>query len=512
MSIPNYTFEEFLKLSKDKRVIPIFREVFSGTLSPVSVFEKLAISNSGSFLLESAEAGVWARYSFVGVKMRGRLVLETGSSVNWIPGTHESALPKDLGHKLPATPLEAIDLIQQSWHTKLDGIELPITSGLVGSISWEMVSELEKLDLTNDDISLCPVMHLALVKNMVVLDHLEGKLFFVANCFIEGQSYDELRDIYDAAKLEIEEMIAALLVPTSDFMGDIPSVDDKIRPNGIPQEQFMEIVKVAKDHVVRGDVFQVVLSQRFTAPLKADPIDVYRALRALNPSPYMFFLNGSDSNGSFVVVGSSPESLVTVSGSKVVTHPIAGSRPRGGSPEEDLGNEASLLSDAKEISEHLMLVDLARNDLLKVCNPESVTVTEFKQVHRFSHIMHLVSTVQGKLRTGLSTVDVFRATFPAGTLSGAPKPKALSVINELEPSGRGLYGGVCGYFDFAGNADLAIAIRTAFIRSGVASVQAGAGIVLDSDPRSEYLETKHKANAVLRAIQIANSITRIGKS
>jgi anthranilate synthase component 1 len=226
----------------------------------------------------------------------------------------------------------------------------------------------------------------------------------------------------------------------------------------------------------------------------------------------MFYLNGNDSNGPFVVVGSSPESLVTVSGSKVVTHPIAGSRPRGRSPEEDLGNEASLLSDAKEVSEHLMLVDLARNDLLKVCNPESVTVTEFKQVHRFSHIMHLVSTVQGKLRTGLSTVDVFRATFPAGTLSGAPKPKALSVINELEPSGRGLYGGVCGYFDFAGNADLAIAIRTAFIRSGVASVQAGAGIVLDSDPRSEYLETKHKANAVLRAIQIANSITRIGQS
>lgn len=509
MAIPTYTLTEFLELAKHHRVIPVCREIFSGSVSPVAIFERLAISNQGSFLLESAEAGVWARYSFVGVEMRGRLVQEPGSTTTWFSSNDESPLPKDLSLELPESSLEAIDLIQNSWRTNLVDFEFPISSGLVGSISWEMVSQLEKLELKSDASSPCPVIHLSLVRDLVVLDHLEGKLYFISNCFIEGNDVIELQEMYRSATEAIDVMIQGLLIPSSDFLATLNDVTAPSPVDGIEAEDFIEMVRKAKEHVVRGDVFQVVLSQRFDATLQANPLEVYRALRALNPSPYMYFLNGSDSTGPFTIVGSSPESLVTVSGSKVVTHPIAGSRPRGDSSEVDLEHEASLTADTKEISEHLMLVDLARNDLLKVCQPHSVVVSEFKQVHRFSHIMHLVSTVQGILREGLSTVDVFKATFPAGTLSGAPKPKALSVINELEPSGRGIYGGVCGYFDFAGNADLAIAIRTAFIRAGVASVQAGAGIVLDSDPMSEYLETKHKAKAILRAIEIANSFSQI---
>ena len=270
------------------------------------------------------------------------------------------------------------------------------------------------------------------------------------------------------------------------------------------KERFIDSVLAAKEYVRKGDVFQVVLSQRFDQPVQASALDVYRALRALNPSPYMYLLQQEDEDGAYAIVGSSPEALVTVDQNRAIMHPIAGSRPRGTTNETDLAIEQGLLVDEKERAEHLMLVDLARNDLLKVCDPTSIAVTEFMNVHRFSHIMHLVSTVEGKVSAEHSTVDVFKATFPAGTLSGAPKPRALEIIDELEPAGRGLFGGVVGYFDFAGAADLAIAIRTAFIRDGVARIQAGAGIVLDSDPVSEFEETRTKATAPARAVEIAN--------
>jgi anthranilate synthase component 1 len=270
--------------------------------------------------------------------------------------------------------------------------------------------------------------------------------------------------------------------------------------------EFVEMVRRAKEHVVAGDVFQVVLSQRFELELRARPIDVYKVLRALNPSPYMYLLNLSDENGDYAIVGSSPEALVKVNGNHVVMHPIAGSRPRGATTDQDLENESSLLADAKERAEHLMLVDLARNDLLKVCKPESIEVSEFMKIERFSHIMHLVSTVEGTLASGKSALDVFSATFPAGTLSGAPKPRALEIIDALEPVSRGVFGGVVGYLDFGGNADLAICIRTAFMRDGVAHIQAGAGIVLDSVPELEYEETVHKMGAVIAAVKRANQL------
>jgi anthranilate synthase component 1 len=270
--------------------------------------------------------------------------------------------------------------------------------------------------------------------------------------------------------------------------------------------EFLSAIEIAKDHVRAGDVFQVVLSQRIDIEVKVRPIEVYRVLRALNPSPYMYLLNYKDDSGSYSVVGSSPEALVKVTGPKIVMHPIAGSRPRGLDQAADDQLAESLLADHKEQAEHLMLVDLARNDLLKVCEPPSVTVTQFMKIEKFSHIMHLVSTVEGDLSPGKTAVDVLKATFPAGTLSGAPKPRALEIIDDLESANRGIFGGVVGYLDFQGNADLAIAIRTAFIREGIARVQAGAGIVLDSVPESEYQETLSKMSAVIASIEQANSL------
>jgi anthranilate synthase component 1 len=276
------------------------------------------------------------------------------------------------------------------------------------------------------------------------------------------------------------------------------------------KQDFLNSVNTSKDHIVAGDVFQVVISQRFDVSNEADPIDVYRVLRSLNPSPYMYLLCHVGSDGQPLhVVGSSPEALVKVQSGRVYTKPIAGSRPRGDSPEQDVALGEDLLNDQKERAEHLMLVDLARNDLLRVCRAGSVEVTEFMKVERFSHIMHIVSSVEGDLSDGKDAVDVFRATFPAGTLSGAPKPRALEIIDSLEPAARGIYGGVVGYFAFSGDADLAIAIRTAVLTPGRASVQAGAGLVADSDPETEYQETINKSAAPLRAIAVANALTRI---
>jgi anthranilate synthase component 1 len=304
-------------------------------------------------------------------------------------------------------------------------------------------------------------------------------------------------------------MLKSLTAPTKPFLASFNASDEIGAVANLEQSEFIKSIHGAKHYVEIGDVFQVVLSQRFDIEAQASALDIYRVLRALNPSPYMYLFNLRDEAGEFAIVGSSPEALVKVTDRHAVMHPIAGSRPRGADWDEDQLLEESLQSDAKERAEHLMLVDLARNDLLKVCEPTSVAVTEFMQVHKFSHIQHLVSTVEGRVLGDKSVVDVFRATFPAGTLSGAPKPRALQIIDELEGESRGIFGGVVGYFDFAGNADLAIAIRTIFLRDKVARVQAGAGVVLDSDPQMEYEETKSKASAPLKAVQIANRFVRV---
>ena len=328
----------------------------------------------------------------------------------------------------------------------------------------------------------------------------------MSNIYLDGDQ--DLETAYQTALKRIEQMKVSLLGSSQPFIAEVDLLAEPEFDRRSSDAEFINIINTAKEHVVAGDVFQVVVSQRFDMETKASALDVYRMLRALNPSPYMYLLNFFDEQGAFAVVGSSPEALVRVNSGKAVLHPIAGSRPRGANTESDAALATELAADEKEKAEHLMLVDLARNDLLKVCEPSSVAVTEFMTIERYSHIMHLVSTVEGTIKQGASAVEVVKATFPAGTLSGAQKPRALEIIEQLEPVNRGLFGGVVGYFDFAGNADLAIAIRTAVLRDGKAFVQAGACIVLDSDPKSENQETLSKASAPLRAVYAANNMKR----
>jgi anthranilate synthase component 1 len=381
-------------------------------------------------------------------------------------------------------------------------VDFPLSSGLVGFVSWGAVNLLEKLPSNKPADYEIPLLAFNQFSQMIVMDHLSAELILVGVVFVDGS---DLGANYHQVVSEMAEVESALREPTPALISE-PNWPQAEFTKRTAEQDFLDQVDRAKHHVRLGDVFQVVLSQRFDQEVKVDAIEVYRALRALNPSPYMYLTRWQDAAGDFTIVGSSPEALVKVSQGKAIMHPIAGSRPRGVDTSSDIRLAEELLADAKEQSEHLMLVDLARNDLLKVCDPASLQVTEFMQIHRFSHIMHLVSTVEGELRKDQGPVAALRATFPAGTLSGAPKPRALEIIHDLEPSYRGLFGGVVGYFDFRGNTDLAIAIRTAFIRDGVARIQAGAGIVLDSVPQSEYAETGAKAAVMLKAIAAANAM------
>jgi len=503
----NSSLVEVIELAKQHRVIPIIQTLFSGTETPVSVFEKLAENKSGSFLLESADQGVWSRFSFVGVNARGTLSKSSSGVATWNSESGESAFPSSNHEPLSETALGAVDQLVKAWTTHPIADLPPLTSGLVGMMGWQVIREIENLPTAKPADYVSPDVSLTMFSDLVIIDHHRGELLLVANIFVTDGFEPE--SAYRDATNRIAHMRADLLKPAKPFLAELSAQVSQTAKHRTSKTEFFNSLAKAKEHVKQGDVFQVVISQRFDQQTEASPLDVYRVLRTLNPSPYMYLLNLSDEVSDFAVVGSSPEALVTVTSGHAVMHPIAGSRPRGKSTDEDMAKADELLADAKEQAEHLMLVDLARNDLLKVCDAKSVAVTEFMQIHRFSHIMHLVSTVEGEVRDGVSTTEVFKATFPAGTLSGAPKPRALEIIEELEPASRGLFGGVVGYFDFAGNADLAIAIRTAFIRDSVAHVQAGAGIVLDSVDESEYQETITKASATLKAIEIANAMKRV---
>jgi len=510
----NLNLDQASALAAKHRVVPVIQTLFSGSETPLSVFEKLAANKAGSFLLESAEQGVWARYSFIGVNNRGMLTQandgfpggQTKSKPVWTSPSGALALPD--GAPLAETPLEALAQLQNAWTSPSVADVPPLTSGLVGLVGWDMVREIENLPNPPKADFKAPLMAFAMFQDCVVIDHRTSNLLLVSNIFVTDGVH--LDTAYAEAVARIDSMRGQLLQPAIAQISELSLSGEVAATHRVAKNDFLHSVEAAKHFVRIGDVFQVVISQRFDLELQASPLDVYRVLRALNPSPYMYLLNFEDADGAYAVVGSSPEALVKVNDGHAVTHPIAGSRPRGQSFEADQELGDGLLADAKERAEHLMLVDLARNDLLKVCQPDSVNVTEFMQIHRFSHIMHLVSTVEGDLRDGINPVDVFRATFPAGTLSGAPKPRALEIIDELEESARGVYGGVVGYFDFAGNADLAIAIRTAFLRDGKAYVQAGAGLVLDSVPETEFEETVNKAGAPARAVTAANGMRHLG--
>ena len=494
------------RIASGHRVVPVIRELFADGETPVGIYRKMAGGKPGTFLLESAEqGGIWSRFSFIGVASFGVLT-QTADSICWLDyGLSES---RALGDDHPTAPLEAIGALHSRWKTPRIPEHPPLTGGLVGFIGWEAIRQIENLpDVPPADFAV-PSQAFSFVSELVVLDHREGTVLLIAN--VLGDGGDPPDRLWADTQLRLDAMQDSLAKPAEAFLA---VVDMSIEPTPVPrgtESEFFAAIESSKSHIRDGDVFQVVISQRFDHEVTADPLDVYRILRTLNPSPYMYFLSLVDSeNQPYYIVGSSPEALVKVQGSRVSMHPIAGSRPRGATQEHDGLLSVELLADEKERSEHLMLVDLARNDLLKVCVPGSVEVSEFMQIERFSHIMHLVSSVEGDLRADASPIDVFTATFPAGTLSGAPKPRALAIIDSLEPAQRGVYGGVVGYFDFAGDLDLAIAIRTVTIVAGTAYVQAGAGVVADSHPASENAETHHKAAAPLRAVAIANAMREV---
>jgi len=500
------TRTQFDALLGDHRVIPVIRELFADGETPVGIYRKLAAGEPGTFLLESAEqGGIWSRFSFIGVSSFGVLT-QSGDESTWL----DYGLPAEraLGTHPPRGPLAALAHLYDRWATPHIAGHPPLTGGLVGFIGWEAIRQIERLPNGPPAETPTPGQALSFVSELVVVDHRTGSVLLIATTLNDG--VDAPDALWAGAQGRLDVMQARLAQPAEAWLAEVdlttqPAPTPRIRP-----ADFHTAVERSKRHIVDGDVFQVVISQRFDHEATAHPIDVYRVLRTLNPSPYMYLLSLEDAAGEpYWIVGSSPEALVKVENDRVSMHPIAGSKPRGASPEEDQSLADALENDPKERAEHLMLVDLARNDLLKVCAPGSVEVSEFMQVERFSHIMHLVSSVEGDLRPDAGSIDVFRATFPAGTLSGAPKPRALEIIDDLEVAQRGVYGGVVGYFGFAGDLDLAIAIRTATIADGIARVQAGAGIVADSDPSAEEQETQNKAAAPLRAVAVANAMRRV---
>ncbi|MDQ1287271.1 MAG: anthranilate synthase component [Actinomycetota bacterium] len=497
------SLETFRALAARRRVIPVVRRFLADGETPIGLYRKLSGDRTGTFLLESAEAGVWSRYSIVGADSRATLTAADGEA-RWL-GEPPAGVPTS------GDPLLALrDTVEALRSDRLGGLP-PLTGGMVGFLSWDAVRRWERLpDTTTDELGV-PELCLSLATDLAVLDHSDATVLLVANAVNYDGSDERVDEAWADAVARLDHMTAGLsaAAPSTVAVHDAPGeIVPRRRSTG---HEYVDAVLAGKQAIRDGEVFQVVLAQRFDLDCPADALDVYRVLRAVNPSPYMYLYRAEDADGRrFDVVGSSPEALVTVTGGRVVTHPIAGTRRRGSTPAEDVALAEELLADAKERAEHLMLVDLSRNDLARVCVAGSVDVVQFMEVERYSHVMHLVSTVEGDLAPGGTAFDVLRATFPAGTLSGAPKPRAMEIIDELEPVRRGLYGGVVGYFDVAGDLDMAIAIRTALLRDGTAYVQAGAGIVADSVPASEDAECRGKAAAVLRAVATAATLRAPG--
>lgn len=498
--------ERFRALAPGRRVIPVVRRLLADGETPVGLYRKLADERPGTFLLESAEHGrSYSRFSFVGVRSSAMLTERAGQATWW--GTPPEDVPRG------GDPLVALrDTVALLQTDRPEGLP-PLTGGMVGYLAYDAVRRWERLPDGNPDDLGVPELGFLLATDLAVLDHADGTVLLIANAINADNTDERIDDAWSDAMRRLDAMESDLGRPADSTVATYdPDAEVAVVETTTP-EDFRASVGRAQEHIRAGDAFQVVVSQRFDAPCPASALDVYRVLRVTNPSPYMYLLRVPDVDGdgiAFDIVGSSPEALVTVQDGRCRLHPIAGTRPRGTTPEEDAGLADALLADEKERSEHLMLVDLGRNDLGRVCVPGSVEVVEFMHVERYSHVMHLVSTVVGSLRSDLSSFDALRATFPAGTLSGAPKPSAMAIIDDLEPLRRGLYGGVVGYVDFAGDLDTAIAIRTALIREGVAHVQAGAGVVADSDPTAEDAECRAKAAALLRAIAIAGSLRTIG--
>ena len=502
------TREEFRALAAEgRRVIPVTRRLLADAITPIGLYSTLAQDRPGTFLLESAEHGrSWSRWSFVGVQARTALT-EVDGHAHWL-GEVPVGLPTD------GDPLVVLAETLRLLHTEpLAGLP-PLTGGMVGYLGYDIVRRLERIGTPGqepaDELAV-PELVMLLATDLAALDHHEGTVTLIANAVNWDATDDRVDAAYDDAVTRLEAMTRTLATPhgvaAAVFTAHTPPVQRRTS-----SADYRAVVQTAQEHIRAGDIFQVVLSQRFDVPTDADALDIYRVLRATNPSPYMYLLRLPTVDGRPVaVVGSSPEALVTVRDGAVTMHPIAGTRPRGATEEDDVLLAKDLLADAKERSEHVMLVDLGRNDLGRVCAPGTVKVVEFFTVERYSHVMHIVSTVTGTLAPGRSAYDALAACFPAGTLSGAPKPRAMQIIDRLEPARRGVYGGVVGYLDFAGDADTAISIRTAVLVDGIAYVQAGAGVVADSVPATEDAECQAKASAVIAAVGAAGTMTPVDR-
>jgi len=497
------SFEDFRRRARPEYLVPVWRDCLLDTDTPVTAFAKLR-EGPFAFLLESAPAGgeTWARYTFLGSAPRAAWRLREGVVEDWTPalGWH--------GSRTPEHPLEDLDALVRA----CPPVDLPelggFWSGAVGFFSYDVVRLIERLPSPPPRGDAAPDALFVFTDALVIIDNLRAQARVVVGTPIGRDTSERaLRAAYDTALATVERTIARLRVPLT-----LPSLDlraDAPPATGVStytRAKFVADVDRIKEYIAAGDAFQVLLARRIRVPFDFAPEELYRALRALNPSPYMYHLvlDGME------IVGSSPELLVRVDGERVTVRPIAGTRPRGATPDADAEMAAELASDEKERAEHVMLVDLGRNDVGRIAQYGSVRVTDYMTVERYSHVLHLVSQVEGRLRPGLDALDAFRATFPAGTMTGAPKVRAMEIIDELEPERRGAYAGAVGYLAAGGSRmDMAITIRTCVIADGVASVQTGAGIVQDSVPASEWTETENKARAMLTAIgRVRDAMTR----
>lgn len=484
---------DFIKISKQGSLIPVYREILADAETPVSAFSKIAGKNS--FLLESVEGGEnIARYSFLGCDPYIILSSKNGDvTVSRQGGLRRSAKEGKAG----CDPLKVLkELLSEFVPIKTDGLPR-FHGGAVGYMGYDIVRYIEDISDTNPDDLNVPDCQFFLTDTLLVFDHVKHKIMIVSNARVEAspsKAYDEAVRKIDAIEKRLRRPVRLKPIEISRKSKRQAKLVSNMTKKG-----YESSVEKAKEYIKNGDIIQVVLSQRFKTPLKADAFDVYRALRAINPSPYMYYFSFAD----LKVVGTSPEIMVRLDDGTASIRPIAGTRPRGASADEDKKMENELLSDEKEKAEHIMLVDLARNDLGRVCENGSVKVEGLMSVEKYSHVMHIVSDVTGKLEKGRDSFDLFRASFPAGTVSGAPKIRAMQIIDELETVRRGPYAGAVGYFDFAGNMDTCITIRTIFIKGKNAYVQAGAGIVADSVPEKEYFETVNKAKAMFKALGTA---------
>ncbi|HVK02081.1 MAG TPA: anthranilate synthase component I [Armatimonadaceae bacterium] len=488
--------EEFHRLARQGNVIPVYRDILADTETPVSAFLRIA-DRPNAFLLESVEGGErMGRYSFLGsdphltLRAKGRRVTIT-----------EGGRARTVELEPGRDPLHVLeDLLAEVRFVELPGLPR-FVGGAVGYIGYDWVRFLEPVgQATRDDLGVDDV-HLVLTDTLCIFDHVRHRLKVLANARIApGADPDEA---YDAAVARVSALVDLMKAPVP-VRESVPAPVSPSAPfeSNLSRDEYTGMVLAAKEYIAAGDIIQAVLSQRFSRPLHADTFDVYRALRSLNPSPYMYYLAYDD---GVALVGASPEILVTYREDRVTVRPIAGTRRRGETPEEDAALGEELLADEKERAEHIMLVDLGRNDIGRVCEYGSVTVDELMVVERYSHVMHIVSNVTGRLAKDRTPFDLLRATFPAGTLSGAPKVRAMQIIEELEPTRRGPYGGAIGYFSYNGNLDACITIRTLLVKDGMAYVQAGGGIVADSDPDAEFDETVNKSGAVRRAIEMAEA-------